>query len=138
MRKEEEGERKTIARVIGKPSTMRDLDEDREEEEPVAPPTKTQKLMGDAIRTGAAPSKPKSAPKPSAQAQAPKPSAPKRSTRNISAAKKNKAPVPEAQEDNEPLVFRKFKSKIPDHSDDHLVAENMKEKKDASETLETD
>jgi hypothetical protein len=51
--------------------------------------------MEDAIKTGAAPSKPKSAPKPSPLAKAAKTTAPKRSTRNISAAKKNKAPVPE-------------------------------------------
>ena len=61
--------RKTIARVIGRPSMMRDSDdEEEEEEEPVAPPAKTQKLMGDAIRTGAAPSKPRSASKPPTQA----------------------------------------------------------------------
>jgi len=47
--------------------------------------------MGDAIRSRAAPSKPKTAPKPSAQAQASKSTAPKRSTRNIPAAEKNKA-----------------------------------------------
>src|SRR5215216_6102071 len=96
--------------------------------------------MGDAIRSGAAPSKPKTAPKPSAQAQAPKPSsqaqaskstAPKISTRNIPAAEKNKGPVPEVQEDEEPQVLRKLKPKIPDHDDNHPVAENMKERKDA-------
>nr|XP_045090202.1 nucleolar and coiled-body phosphoprotein 1-like [Aegilops tauschii subsp. strangulata] len=76
-------------------------DEEEEEEEPAAPSPKTQKLMGDAISSGAAPSKPKSAPKPTTQAQASKPSTPKRSTRNISAAKKNKAPVPEVQEEDE-------------------------------------
>ena len=69
--------KKTIARVIGRPSMMRDEEEEEEEEELVAPPAKSQKLMVDAIKTGAAPSKPKSAPKPYA---------PKRSTRNISAA----------------------------------------------------
>ena len=77
--------------------------------------------MGDAIRSGAAPSKPKDAPK----AAAPKPkSAPKSNTRNIPAAKKNKAPVPEAaeEEDEDSLVLRKLKSKIPDHNDAHPVA----------------
>ena len=79
--------RKTTARVIGKPSMMTE----EEEEEPVAnvPPAKAQKLMSDAIKT-AAPSKSK-----------PKVSAPKRSTRNISAAEKNKAPVPESNVDEE-------------------------------------
>jgi len=49
--------------------------------------------MGDAIRSGAAPSNPKEAPK----AVAPKPkAAPKRNTRNIPAGEKNKALVPEA------------------------------------------
>ena len=99
-----------------------------EEEEPVQ---KSQKLMGDAIKSGAAPSKPKSAPKPSAQAQAPKPSVPKRSIRKISAAEKNKAPVPEVQEDEQQQVLRKLKPKIPDHDDNHPVAENMKIRKDA-------
>nr|XP_020156225.1 triadin-like [Aegilops tauschii subsp. strangulata] len=88
--------------------------EDEEEEEPAAPPPKTQKLMGYAIRTWADSSKPKSAPKPSAQDQAPKPSSPKRSTRKIPAAEENKAPVLEAQEDEEEQVLRKLKPKIPD------------------------
>ena len=96
--------------------------------------------MEDAIRTSAAPSKSKPKPKAPAQAQAPKPSAqaqaskstaPKRSTRNIPATEKNKALVPEVQEDEEPLVLRKLKPKIPDHDDNHPVAENMKERKDA-------
>ena len=108
-----------------------DEEEDEEEEEPAAPPAKSQKLMADAIKTGAAPSKPKSAPKPKAPAQAPQPSVPKRSTRNIPAAEKNKAPVPEVQEDDEPLVLRKLKPKITGHNDDHPVAENMKLRKDA-------
>ncbi|XP_020169334.2 uncharacterized protein [Aegilops tauschii subsp. strangulata] len=88
--------RTTTPKVLGKPSMVED-DEEEEEEEPVAPPAKTQKLMGDVIRTRAAPSKPKSAPKHAAQAQAPKTTSPKRSTRNIPAAENNKAPVPEAQ-----------------------------------------
>ena len=129
-KKRKERVRKTIARVIGKPSMMMDEEEVEEEEEPAAPPAKTQKLMGDAIKTGAAPSKPKTSPKPPAQARAPKPSAPKISTRNIPAAEKNKAPMPEAQEEGEPLVLRKLKPKIPYHNDDHPVAENMKLRKD--------
>nr|XP_020161920.1 hepatoma-derived growth factor-related protein 2-like [Aegilops tauschii subsp. strangulata] len=129
-KKRKERVKKTMARVIGKPSMMRGSDEDEEEEEPAAPPPKTQKLMGDAIRTGAAPSKPKSIPKPPTQAQASKSTAPKRSTRNISATEKNKAPMPEAQEDEELQMLRKLKPKIPDHSDDHPVAQNMKERKD--------
>ena len=36
--------------VIGKPSMMRDSDEEEEEEEQDAPPAKTQKLMGDAMK----------------------------------------------------------------------------------------
>ena len=35
------------------------------------------------------------------------------------------------QEDDEPLVLRKLKPKIPDHNDDHPVAENTKLRKDA-------
>ena len=84
------------------------------EEEEDAPAPKAQKLMGDAIKSGAAPSKPKEAPK----AVAPKPkAAPKRNTRNIPAREKNKAPVPEAANDEEDdsLVLRNLKPKIPDH-----------------------
>jgi hypothetical protein len=92
---------------------------EEEEEEPAdAPPSKAQKLMSDAIII-AAPSKSK-----------PKAPAPKRSTRNISAAEKNKAPVPEANVDEEPLVLKKLKPKILDHDDAHLVAENMMLRKD--------
>nr|XP_040258404.1 uncharacterized protein LOC120975767 [Aegilops tauschii subsp. strangulata] len=69
--KRKERVRKTIARVIGRPSMMRDEDEDEEEEEPAAPPAKSQKLMADAIKTGAAPSKPKSAPSPQLQLKHP-------------------------------------------------------------------
>ena len=99
----------------------------REEEEVAAPSSKARKLMGDAIRSGAAPSKPKDAPK-----AAPKPkSAPKRSTRSIPAAEKNKAPMPEVEEEEEAQMLRKLKPKIPDHDDTHPVAENMKIRKDA-------
>ena len=116
-----------MARVIGKPSMMQEDSE--EEEEDVAPTPKAQKLMGDAIRSGVAPSKPKAAPKAATPAQKPK-----RSTRNIPAAEKNKAPVPEAameEEDDETHVLRKLKPEIPDHNDAHPVAENMKDRKDA-------
>ena len=75
---------------------MKDSEEE-EEEEDVAPAPKAQKLMGDAIKSGAAPSKPKSAPKAAAPAPKPKP---KRGTRNIPAEEKNKALVPEAAEED--------------------------------------
>ena len=61
-------------------------EEEDEEEEDAALAPKSQKLMGDAIKFGAAPSKPKTTPKDSIPA--PK-TAPKRSTRNIPAAEKN-------------------------------------------------
>ena len=95
-----------------------------------APAPKAQKLMGDAIRSWDAPSKPKEAPK----AAAPKhKAAPKRNTRSIPAAEKNKAPVPEVakEEDEDSLVLRKLKPKIPDHNDAHPVVEDMKLRKDA-------
>ena len=113
---------------------MRDSDEEEEEEEDAAPAPKSQKLMGDAIKSGAAPSKPKTAPK--ASAPAPK-TAPKRSTRNIPAAEKNKAPVPETEveEDAEAQVLRKLKPKMPNHDDSHPVAKNMKIRKDAGLVL---
>nr|XP_020173600.1 nucleolin-like [Aegilops tauschii subsp. strangulata] len=135
--------RSTTAKVLGRPSMREDDDDEEEEEERVAPSAKTQKLMGDATRTGAPPPKPKSAPKPAAPkpmylAQAPKTTTPKRPARNILAAEKNKAPVPEVQEDDEPLVLRKLKSKIPDHNDDHPVAENMKLRKDHGLRLEAE
>ena len=84
--------------------------------------------MGDAIKFGDSPSKPKTAPKATAQASK---YAPKRSTRNIPAAEKNKAPVPEIEEEEEAQVLRKLKPKIPDHDDTHPVAENMKIRKDS-------
>ena len=65
-KKRKERDKKTMARVIGKPSMMRDSEEE-EEEVTATPPPKTQKLMGDAIRLGAAPSKPKTDPKPPTQ-----------------------------------------------------------------------
>ena len=61
-KKRKERAKKTMARVIGKPSMMIQSDEEEEEEDD-APVSKTQKLMGDAIKSGAAPSKPKTAPK---------------------------------------------------------------------------
>lgn len=127
-KKRKERVKKTIARVIGKPSMMRYPSADEEEEDAALAP-KSQKLMGDAIKLGAAPSKPKSAPKATAQAQK---SAPKRSTRNIPAEEKNTTPVPQVEEeDDEALVLRKLKPKIPDHNDAHPVAEDMNIRKDA-------
>ena len=122
-KKRKERAKKTMAKVVGKPSMM------EEEEEAAAPAPKAQKLMGDAIRSGAAPSKPKDDPKTAA----PKPkSAPKRNTRSIPAEEKNKAPVPEAaEEEDDALILRKLKPKIPDHNDAHPVAEDMKLRKDA-------
>ena len=76
--------KKTVARVLGKASIMED---EEEEEEVAAPAPKAPKLMGDAIKSGDATSKPKEAPK---AASKPKPT-PKRNTRSIPAAEKNKA-----------------------------------------------
>ena len=123
-KKRKERVKKTTARVLGKSSIMK-YSEEEEEEEDAAPAPKAQKIMGDAIRVGATPSKPKTA------APAPKPK-PKRSTRNIPAEEKNKAPVPQAaEEDDDSVVLRKLKPKIPDHNDAHPVVENMKIRKDA-------
>ena len=63
--------------------------------------------MGDAIRSGAATSKPKEAPKAASKAK----QVPKRNTRSIPAAEKNKAPVPNVseEEDEEGQVLRKLK-----------------------------
>ena len=123
-KKRKERVKKTVARVLGKASIM----EEEEEEEVAAPAPKAPKLMGDAIRSGAATSKPKEAPK---AASKPK-SAPKRNTRSIPATEKNKAPVPEAaEEDDEEQVLRKLKPKIPDHNDAHPVAEDMKLRRDS-------
>ena len=99
-----------------------------EEEEDAAPAPKSQKLMGDAIKSGAAP-KPKSAPKAATQTTK---SAAKRSTRNIPAEEKNKARVREVEEeDPEAQVLRKLNPKIPDHNDTHPVAEDMTIRNDA-------
>ena len=107
---------------------MRTDSEEEEEDAALAP--KAPKLMGDAIRSGAAASKPKEAPKAASKPKI----APKRNTRSIPASEKNKAPVPEAvieEEDDESHVLRKLKPKIPDHNDAHPVAEDMKLRKDA-------
>src|SRR3954466_4703335 len=105
--------------------------DEEEEEEVAAPAPKAPKLMGDAIRSGATASKPKEAPKTTSKAKpAPKPK-PKRNTRNIPAAEKNKAPVPETAEEEEGQVLRKPKPKIPDHNDAHPVAEDMKIRSDS-------
>ena len=64
-KKRKERVKQTIAKVIGRSSMTEDPEE---EEEDVAPASKSQKLMGDAIKSGVAPSKPKTAPKASAQA----------------------------------------------------------------------
>ena len=95
--------------------------EEEEEEEVAAPAPKAQKLMGDAIRSGAGSSEPKEASKSASKAK----SAPKRNTRSIPVAEKNKARVPEvaAEEDDEGQVLRKHKPKIPDHNDAPPVAE---------------
>ena len=61
-KKRKERVKKTMARVVGQPSMM-------EEEELTTPAPKAPKLMGDAIKSGAATSKPKEAPK-----DAPRPS----------------------------------------------------------------
>ena len=67
--------------------------------------------MGDAIKSRAATSKPKTAPKATAQAQ--KLSKPKRSNKHIPAEVKNKAPVPEVEEeDDEALVLRKLNTRF--------------------------
>ena len=60
-KKRKERVKKTMARVIGRSSMIRDSDEEEEEQD--APPVKTQNLMGDAIKSGVAPSKPKTAPR---------------------------------------------------------------------------
>ena len=98
-----------------------------EEEEVAAPAPKAPKLMGDVIRSGAATSKPKEAPKAAPKAKL----APKRNTRSIPAAEKNKAPVPEtvAKEEDEEQILRKLKPKIPHHND--VVAEDMKLRRDS-------
>ena len=77
-KKRKERVKNTTTRVLGRSSIMRDSEEE-EEEEDVAPAPKAQKLMGDAVKSGAAPSKPKSARKAAAQ----KPPKPKRNTRSI-------------------------------------------------------
>ena len=79
--------RTTTAQVHGNPLMRRDSEE---EEEVAAPAPKAPKLMGDAIKSGVATSKPKEAPKAAPKAKL----APKRNTRSIPAAEKNKAPVP--------------------------------------------
>ena len=75
--------RTTTAKVLGKPSMRRDSEE---EEEDAAPAPKAPKLMGDAIRSGAATSKPKEAPKAASKAK----QVPKRNTRVFQLLKERK------------------------------------------------
>ena len=65
-KKRKERVKKTTARVLGRSSIMRDSEEE-EEEEDAAPAPKAHKLMGDAIKSEASLSKPKSAPNATAQ-----------------------------------------------------------------------
>ena len=57
-KKRKERDKKTMARVVGKPSMM-----EEEEEEAAAPAPKAQKLMGDAIRSGVLRQSPKKHPR---------------------------------------------------------------------------
>ena len=101
-KKRKERVKKTVAKVLGRAPIMV---EEEEEEEAAAPAPKAPKVMGDAIRSGGAASKPKEAPK---AASKPK-TAPKRNTRSIPTAEKNKAPVPETvAEEEEELCFKKL------------------------------
>ena len=58
-KKMKERVKKTTARVLGRSSIMKDPEEEGKEED-AAPAPKSQKLMGDAIKSGAATSKPES------------------------------------------------------------------------------
>ena len=118
-KKRKERVKKTTARVLRISSMFKDPAEEEEEEEDAAPAPKSQKLMGDAIILGAAPSNPKSAPKAPAQ----KPSKPKRNTRTRPQCLRMKKMM-------SLLFFRKLKPKIPDHNDTHPVAEDMHIRKD--------
>ena len=80
-KKRKERVKKTMARVVGQPSMM-----EEEEEVVAAPAPKAQKIMGDAIRSWVASSKPKEAPKVASKPN----TAPKRNTRSIPAAEKKR------------------------------------------------
>ena len=58
---------------------------------------------------------------------------PKRNTRSIPAAEKNKVPVSNVaeDEDEEGQVLRKLKPKIQDHNDAHPMAEDMNIRRDS-------
>ena len=61
------------------------------------------------------------------------PAKPKRTVRNISAAEKNKGNVPPPavdDDDENALVLKKLRPRLPAHDDSHLIAENMKARKD--------
>jgi hypothetical protein len=122
-------ERKRTIHVVGRQTFMYEDPEDREEEveeEPAAnpPPPKQRPLMADAM--------PKKAPTTS-KAKTVAVTKPKgKTTANIAASHKNKAPLPERNEDedDEAVVLKKLRSFLPSHDDTHPVAENMKERKD--------
>jgi hypothetical protein len=115
-------ERKQTAHVIFKPTFMRRDDATDDEEAEAAtnpPPAKQQKLMASAMKSSTS-SKTKKATT----------TRPKRTTRDVSAKEKNKAPVPEADVDDEPVVLKKLRPKLPDHDDTHPIAEDMKARRD--------
>lgn len=122
--------RKTIVHVVGRPTSMYEDPAEHEEEgeeEPVAkpPPSKKKKLLANAT-TSQAPSKSKpTAPKKPAATK------PKRRTRDIPAAEKNKGSASSAvAAEEENTVLRKLRPHLPEHNDTHLVAEDMKKRKD--------
>jgi hypothetical protein len=97
----------------------RDDATDEEEQTANPPPPKQQKLMGDAIKTATS-----SKAKPTA-------TQPKRTTRNVPASEKNKALVPEREEEEDDApVLMKLRPRLPEHNDTHTVVENMKKRKD--------
>ena len=127
----EKKSRKKIIHVVGRQTSMYEdpAEAEAEEEEepaPKAPPKKKKKkLLVDAM-TSQAPSKSKpAAPKKSTTLK------PKRFSRDIPAATKNKTSTFREAEDEERSVLMKLRPHLPEHNASHPVAEDMKKRKDS-------
>ncbi|KAI4979868.1 hypothetical protein ZWY2020_016621 [Hordeum vulgare] len=120
---------KMIVHVVGRQTSMYEDPEKatNDEEEEIldeVPPPKKKKLMADAMPK-------KSAPKPLAP-KAKKPVAPKRTTKDIPTAEKNKGSASRdfaAEEDEDARVLMKLIPHLPTHDASHLIAEDMKNRK---------
>jgi len=128
---EKKKSRKRIIHVVGRPTSMFEDPEEAAAEEEVepaakAPPKKKKKLMADAMPKATTSKSTKSAPKKAAAADKPK-----RFSRDIPAASKNKTSTFREAEDDAMSALMKLRPHLPEHNASHLLAEDMKKRKDS-------